>query len=80
MLITKLGIAMDVKPLQFMNAPPPMLTTELGIITEVRNLHPENAPTPMLITEGGITTEVNPAQSPKPSTVVTPSSITTFVI
>ena len=36
MLITLLGMVIEVRPEQYMNAPYPMLVTLLGMVTEVR--------------------------------------------
>ena len=41
MLVTPLGIVIEVKPLQPENAPPPMFVTPSGIVTEVKPLQPE---------------------------------------
>ena len=41
MLVTLLGISMEVKPEQFLKAPLPMLVTLLGMVTEVK---PEQFP------------------------------------
>ena len=38
MLVTELGILMEVKELQREKADPPMLVTELGILIEVKEL------------------------------------------
>ena len=38
MLVTLLGMVMEVRPLQSENAPLPMLVTLLGMVTEVRPL------------------------------------------
>ena len=40
MLVTLLGMVMDVRPLHSENAPSPMLVTLLGMVTEVRLLQP----------------------------------------
>jgi len=42
-LVTELGIAIDVRFVHSRNALKSMLVTELGIKTEVRFLHPKNA-------------------------------------
>ena len=54
MLVTELGIVIDVSPLQTANAPEPMLVTELGIVTDDSPVQLENAELPMLVTELGI--------------------------
>ena len=43
MLVTELGIVMEVKLLQERKAELPMLVTELGIAMEVKVLQPEKA-------------------------------------
>ena len=40
MLVTELGMVMEVRPLQPSKAKSPMLVTELGMVTEVRPLQP----------------------------------------
>ena len=40
MLVTELGIVMDVRPLQLSNALSPILVTELGIVTDLRLRQP----------------------------------------
>ncbi len=54
MLVTELGMVMEVRPLQYKNAPLPMLVTELPMVTEVRPLQPENADLPIVVTELGM--------------------------
>ena len=39
MLVTELGIVIEVKPEQYDKAPSPMLVTELGIVIEVKPEH-----------------------------------------
>ena len=36
MLVTELGMVMEVRALQYSNTWPPMLVTELGMVMEVR--------------------------------------------
>ena len=43
MLVTPLGIEMEVKPEQPLKAPYPMLVTLLGIVTEVKPEQPPKA-------------------------------------
>ena len=43
MLVTLLGMATEVRPLQFLNALAPMLVTLLGMVTDVRPLQFSNA-------------------------------------
>ena len=43
MLVTELGILMEVKELQPQKADCPMLVTELGILMEVKELQPQKA-------------------------------------
>ena len=50
MLVTELGILMEVKALQSEKAQFPMLVTELGILMEVKALQPSKARPPMLVT------------------------------
>ncbi len=40
MLVTLLGIVIEVRPLQYLNASFPMLVTLFGIVTDVRPLQP----------------------------------------
>ena len=47
-------MVMEVRPLQYKNAPLPMLVTELPMVTEVRPLQPENADLPIVVTELGM--------------------------
>ena len=54
MLVTLLGMVMEVRPEQPKNAPAPMLFTLLGIVIEVRPGQGENAKIPMLVTLLGI--------------------------
>ena len=41
MLVTELGIEIDVRPEQPSNAPLPILVTEFGMVIEVRRKQPE---------------------------------------
>ena len=43
MLVTELGMVMDVNPEQPLNALMPMLVTEFGIVMNVKLEHPSNA-------------------------------------
>ena len=63
MLVTLLGIVMEVKPWQFAKAIFPMLVTLLGIVMEVRLLQLWKAPSPMLVTLLGIIVFLQPAIS-----------------
>ena len=54
MLVTDLGIVIDVRLLQFSKAPIPMLVTDSGIVTDVRLLQLSKRPLSMLVTESGI--------------------------
>ena len=54
MLVTLLGMVIEVRPEQPQNAVSPMLVTLLGMVTEVRPEHPKNAQFPMLVTLLGI--------------------------
>jgi len=60
MLVTLLGMVMEVRPLPW-NADCPMLVTLLGMVMEVRPL-PWNADCPMLVTLLGMVMEVRPEQ------------------
>ena len=62
MLVTELGILMEVKELQPWKAWLPMLVTELGMLMEVKALQPEKASSLMLVTEFGILMEVKELQ------------------
>ena len=64
MLVTELGILMEVKP-QREKAHSPMLVTELGILMEVKEQQPSKADDPMLVTELGILMEVKALQCKK---------------
>jgi len=61
-LVTELGISIDVNP-ETLNAAKPILVTELGITTDCNAGHELNAPTPILVTELGIITDVNAEHS-----------------
>ena len=50
MLVTELGILMEVKELQPTKANFPMLVTELEILMEVKELQFKKADSPMLVT------------------------------
>ena len=50
----------DVKPVQPLKAPPPMLATEFGISMEVKPVQPLKALFPILVTELGITVFMQP--------------------
>ena len=52
----------DVKLLQLLNAPMPILVTELGISTDVNLLQPWNAYLSIEVTELPMLTEVKPLQ------------------
>ena len=43
MLVTELGMVMEVREMQSSNAHSPMLVTELGMVREVREEQPSNA-------------------------------------
>ena len=43
MLVTELGMVIDVKPLQAAKAPLPMIVTDSGIVTDVKLLQPKKA-------------------------------------
>ena len=51
MLVTLWGIVMDVRPVQFKNAPFPILTTLSGIAIVVSPVQPEKALLPIIVTE-----------------------------
>ena len=61
MLVTLLGMVMEVKPVQPEKAEPPMLITLLGMVTEVKLLQPPKALYPMLVTVLGIIVFWQPA-------------------
>ena len=54
MLVTLLGMVIEVRPLHSSKAYFPILVTELGIAILVKPEHPENAPSLMDFTELGI--------------------------
>ena len=60
MLVTLLGITIDVRLEQFWKAYSPMLVTLLGIVMEVRPEQYSKAPSPMLVTLLGITVFLHP--------------------
>ena len=62
MLVTELGILIDVKALQPSKADDPMLVTELGILIDVKALQPEKAPDSMLVTELEILMDIKALQ------------------
>ena len=51
MLVTELGMVMELREEQPQNARSSMLVTELGRMMEVREEHSANAHSPMLVTE-----------------------------
>ena len=53
MLVTELGMVMEVRESQLKNALSPMLVTELGMVMEVMEVQYLNALFPMLVTELG---------------------------
>ena len=55
---SKSDIWTDVRPLQSVKAPPPILVTLLGIVMEVRPLQPLKAAAPILVTLLGIVSSV----------------------
>jgi len=61
-VVTKLGIVMEVRPLQPWNALAPILVTDNGICMEVRVEQPWNALSAILVIESGSITEVSPEQ------------------
>ena len=63
MLVTLLGISIEVKPVQPWKAQPPMYVTLLGISIEVNPVHWSKALPPMLVTLLGITVFLHPAIS-----------------
>ena len=58
MLVTVLGMVMEVRAEHPLNALPPILVTELGMVMEVREEQYSNAAYPMLVTELGMVMEV----------------------
>ena len=60
MLVTELGMAMDVSPLHPLNAECPILETEFGMMMEVSSPQPANANCSMLVTELGIIVVLHP--------------------
>ena len=50
MLVTLLGIFIDVRLEQFAKAPSPILVTLLGIVTDMRSEHHSKVDWPMLVT------------------------------
>ena len=59
-LVTELGIVIDVKAAQDWNTSSPILPTELPIVTVVKLRQLKNAPSPILVTEFGIIIDVKP--------------------
>ena len=59
MEVTALGMVTEVRPLQLLKAPSPMVVTELGMETYVRPVQSEKAALPMEMTELGMVTDVN---------------------
>jgi hypothetical protein len=58
MLVTELGIVIDVSPVSTAKALLPMLVTELGIVTDVIDVMPSKARGLIVVTELGIVTDV----------------------
>ena len=67
MLVTLLGIVIEVRPLQPSKAQDPMLVTLSGIVIEVRPMQSSNALFPMLVRLLEIVIEVRPRQPQKAS-------------
>ena len=67
MLVTELGIVMEVRPVHPAKELLPMLVTELGMVMEVRLVQLQKAQLPMLVTELGMDMEVSPLQKEKAS-------------
>ena len=65
MLVTLLGMSMDVRPEQPMKAQSPMLVTLLPMVTDVRPLQSLKACSPMLVTLLGMSMEVRLVQPQK---------------
>lgn len=65
MLVTELGMVMEVRLEQFRNAESPIHVTELGIFMEFRSEHSINAHVPILVTEAEKETEVRFEQPTK---------------
>ena len=63
MLVTLLGIVIEVRPLQSQKAFAPIDVTLFGIVTEVRLLQSEKASSPIDVTLSGIVKEVRLLQS-----------------
>ena len=61
MVVTELGIMMEVRLEQLENALLPIEVTELGMLMEVRLEQPENALSPMEVTELGMAVFMQPA-------------------
>ena len=62
MVLTDLGILMEVKPVQSVKADPPMLVTFDGNVKEVKPVQPAKALFSMLVTLEGIVKEVRATQ------------------
>ena len=60
-LVTELGMVMDVKLLQLWKQPLPKLVTELGMVMEVKLLQSSKQELPKLVTELGIWLFLHPA-------------------
>ena len=65
MLVTLLGIVIEVREEQSAKAPSPMLVTPLGIVIEVREEQAAKAPTPIFVTLLPMLTEVKEEHSEK---------------
>ena len=63
MLVTLLGMSMEVKLVQREKAYIPILVTPSGMVMEVRPLQPPKASSPMLVTLEGMTVFLHPAMS-----------------
>ena len=63
MLVTLLGMVIEVRLLHPQNADSPMLVTLLGMVIEVRLLHHQNADSPLLVTLLGMVVVAQPAIS-----------------
>ena len=61
MVVTELGIVIEVRSEQRLKTSFPMVVTELGIVIEVRPVRAEKAPFSMLVTELGMIVEELPA-------------------
>ena len=70
MLVTELGMVMEVKLEQLQKTRLPMLVTELGMVMEVRPRQPQKASSPMLVTELGMVMEVRLELTNAPTPIV----------